>query len=194
MLMLEFSQLIPVSHRLFALFIRRQRGSKIKQIVNDRGLKINVANETLQRAHISSNDMNILQTFANTGEDAYTTLGRDLKKRIAYQVQWFKSLSESTKKTITIPGRSDNLPSMDNFLLSFNKLYLTSESFRGELLIDLMKALVAKFNGLANPRYGQRVLNFMLALSASGDRKAFQYVSANLWAKPARRSLFLFLP
>ena len=48
MLMLEFSQLIPVSHRLFALFIRRQRGSKIKQIVNDRGLKINVANETLQ--------------------------------------------------------------------------------------------------------------------------------------------------
>jgi len=48
MLMLEFSQLIPVSHLLFALFIRRQRGSKIKQIVNDRGLKINVANETLQ--------------------------------------------------------------------------------------------------------------------------------------------------
>jgi hypothetical protein len=52
---------------------------------------------------------------------------------------------------------------MDNFLLSFNKLYLTSVSFRGELLIDLMKALVAKFNGVANPCYGQRVLNFMLA-------------------------------
>jgi hypothetical protein len=47
-------------------------------------------------------------------------------------------------------------------------------------MVSLMSAFVAKLEGQRNPQYSQRVLNFMLALSASGDRKAFQFVSANL--------------
>jgi hypothetical protein len=65
--------------------------------------------------------------------------------------------------------------------MKFNRLYLTSEAFRGNFfLVGLMIAFVAKLEGKRNPQYSQRVLNFMLALSASSNRKAFQFVSANL--------------
>ncbi len=47
-------------------------------------------------------------------------------------------------------------------------------------MVGLMIAFVAKSIGKRNQHYSQRVLNFMLALSASGDRKAFLFVSANL--------------
>ncbi len=47
-------------------------------------------------------------------------------------------------------------------------------------MVGLMSAFVAKLKGEKNPHYSQRVLNFMLALFASRDRKAFQFVSANL--------------
>jgi hypothetical protein len=47
-------------------------------------------------------------------------------------------------------------------------------------MVRLMTAFVAKLEGERNPQYSQRVLNFMLVLSASGDRKAFQFVSDNL--------------
>jgi hypothetical protein len=47
-------------------------------------------------------------------------------------------------------------------------------------MVGLMTAFVAKSEGKRNPQHSQRVLNFMLALSASGIRKAFQFVSANL--------------
>jgi hypothetical protein len=54
-------------------------------------------------------------------------------------------------------------------------------------MVGLMTAFVAKLEGKRNPQYSQRVLNFMLALSArSGDRKAFQFVSANLCSVSVR--------
>lgn len=53
-------------------------------------------------------------------------------------------------------------------------------------MVGLMTAYTAKADGAMNPQYPQRVLNFMLALSASGDRKAFQYVSANLCSVSVR--------
>jgi hypothetical protein len=53
-------------------------------------------------------------------------------------------------------------------------------------MVGLMTAFVAKSGGERNPQYSQRVLNFMLVLSASGDRKAFQFVSANLCSVSVR--------
>jgi hypothetical protein len=89
-------------------------------------------------------------------------------------------MSPLTMNAISIEGQSDSMPSMDNFLCKFNRLYLTSEAFRGNLMVGLMTAFVAKLEGEKNPQYSQRVLHFMLALSASVNRKAFQFVSANL--------------
>jgi hypothetical protein len=53
-------------------------------------------------------------------------------------------------------------------------------------MVGLMSAFIAKSEGKRNPQYSQRVLNFMLALSASGNRKAFQFVSANLCSVSVR--------
>jgi hypothetical protein len=53
-------------------------------------------------------------------------------------------------------------------------------------MVGLMTAFVAKSEGERNPQYSQRVLNFMLALSASGNRQVFQFVSANLCSVSVR--------
>ena len=40
---------------------------------------------------------------------------------------------------------------------------------------------------MPNPQYGTDVLNFFLALSASGDKGAFEFVSGNLCGVSLRR-------
>ncbi len=114
-----------------------------------------------------------MKAFLHASDNMFSALGQDLKKRIAMQINFYESMSPTTMKAISIEGQSDLMPSMDNFLRKFNHLYLTSEAFRGNLMVGLMTAFVAKSEGKRNPQYSQRVLNFMLALSASGDRKAF---------------------
>ena len=44
----------------------------------------------------------------------------------------------------------------------------------------MMQAYVMKLYGVNNPIYGGKVLNFFLALAASGLMKAFEFVSGNL--------------
>jgi hypothetical protein len=121
-----------------------------------------------------------MKSVAHTSDNMFSALGLHLKKRIAMQVKFYESMSPTTMKAISIERQSDLLPSMDGFLCNFNHLYLTLEAFRDNLMVGLMSAFVAKLEGKRNPKYSQRVLNFMLVLSESGDRKAFQFVSANL--------------
>ena len=47
-------------------------------------------------------------------------------------------------------------------------------------MVTLTKGYVAKIEGVTNPSYGKKVLNFFLAMCASGDKKSFELVSANL--------------
>ena len=69
---------------------------------------------------------------------------------------------------------------VDTFLANFIKHYQKDETFRSSLVVCMMKGYVAKCEGSSNHPYGAKVLNFMLALAASGNQKGFEYVSANL--------------
>jgi hypothetical protein len=126
-----------------------------------------------------------MTAFQRASDNTFSTLGQDLKKRISMQVIFHEPMPQTTMKAISIEGQSDSMPSMDKFLCNFNHLYLISEAFRGNLMVGLMTAFVAKSEGERNPQYSQRV-HFMLALFASGDRKAFQFVSANLCSVSVR--------
>ncbi len=121
-----------------------------------------------------------MKAVVHASDNTFSALGQDLKKRIAMQVKFYESMLPTTMKAIFIEGQSDLMRGMDDFLCKFNHLYLTSEAFRGNSMVGLMTTFVAKSEGKRNPQYSQRVLNFMLVLSASGNRKAFQFVSANL--------------
>jgi hypothetical protein len=121
-----------------------------------------------------------MKAFVHASDNTFSALGQDLKKRIAMQVNFYESMSPTTMKAISVEAQSDSMPSMDYFLCKFNHLHQTSEAFRGNLMVGLMTVFVSMSEGKRNLQYSQRVLNFMLALSASGDRKAFQFVSANL--------------
>ncbi len=67
---------------------------------------------------------------------------------------------------------------VDTFLANLIKHYQKDETFRSSLVICMMKGYVATCEGSSNNPYGAKVLNFMLALAASGNQKGFGYVSA----------------
>ena len=94
-------------------------------------------------------------------------------------VRFYKSLrSSDTVETIVL--KSGFMPGVDSFLDKPAEHYKTNSKFRSSLVILLMKEYVAKVNRIKNPKYGTKVLNFMMALAASSDKKAFEYVSGNL--------------
>ena len=70
------------------------------------------------------------------------------------------------------------IPGVDSFLDNFIKHYTNNKEFRDSLVVHLMRGYVSKVEGVKNPKYGSKVLNFMLALAASGDKKAFEYLAA----------------
>ncbi len=83
-----------------------------------------------------------MKAFVHASDNTFIALGQDPRKRIGVQVYFYESISPMTMKTISIEGQSDSMPSMDNFLCTFNRLYLTSEAFRGNLMVGLMTALL----------------------------------------------------
>jgi hypothetical protein len=85
-----------------------------------------------------------MTAFQRASGNTFSTLGQDLKKRISMQVIFHELLPQTTMKAISIEGQSDLMPSMDKFLCNFNPLYLTSEAFRGNLMVGLMTTFVAK--------------------------------------------------
>jgi hypothetical protein len=91
---------------------------------------------------ISPGDLEFMKYFSHSSDNTFSALGLDLKKRIAMQVKFFESMSPMTIEAISIDRQSDSLPSMDDFLCNFNRLYLTSEAFRGNLMVGLMSALL----------------------------------------------------
>ena len=79
-----------------------------------------------------------------------------------------------------VSSPSGHVPVLNSFPDIFVKNYSNNEEFCGSFLISLCKAYVAKVYGVPNLQYGTGVMNFFLALSASGDKKAFDFVSGNL--------------
>ncbi len=68
----------------------------------------------------------------------------------------------------------------DTFLNNFIKHNSSNIKFKKTLAVNLMQAYVAKVEGVKNPKCASMVLNFLLALLASGNKKAFEYISGKL--------------
>ena len=82
------------------------------------------------------------------------------------------------KEVVSSP--SGHVPGVDSFLdISVNN-YTKYDEFFGSFLTNLFKAYVEKVDGVPNPRYGIDALIFFLALSESGNKKAFEFVSGNI--------------
>ena len=149
--------------------------TKIRQTVTVRGKKIQRACTILTRDKLSLDDYDDMKNFNKTAAADYNEAGKFLKIQIGSYISFYQSIR--TQATCKDGNQVENV---DTFLQNFTRHYEQNNTFRSSLVVCLMKAFVAKCDGAKNQPYEAKVLNFMLALSASGDRKAFEYVSANL--------------
>ncbi len=69
---------------------------------------------------------------------------------------------------------------MDAFSTSFLKYYQSNPEFKQSLIVNLLQANVAKAEGIQNPQFSAKVMNFFLAMTAQVNKKTFDFVSANL--------------
>lgn len=129
----------------------------------------------LKSAKLDLNDFDDMKRFNKASIDDFNDAGKDLKIQVGGYISFFKSATTNA----IVRDDEGGVENVDTFLTNFIKHYKQDESFRSSLLVCLMKAFVAKSEGSTNHPYGAKVLNFMLAL-ASGNRKGFDYVSANL--------------
>ena len=158
---------------------RTSIGRKLRQNVNRRGDKFVSAVEFTNKNEITPMEVKHMGDFTKTPDSTLSIEGIALKNRILLAVIFYKSLSSSAAASrVTTP--SGYIPGVDSFLDSFINHYMNNPEFKDSLVVNLTKAYVSKVDGVKNPKYGAKVLNFFLALYASGDKKAFEFVSGNL--------------
>ena len=114
---------------------------------------------------ITPNELQYAKQFIKASDATFSSAGKQLKLRVLHVVQ-FTAYVSNVKVAIT--SKEGFASGVDSFLANFNKLYNKNREFKDSLLVCLMKACVAKVDGVKNPQYGTKVLNFYLALSASG--------------------------
>ena len=82
------------------------------------------------------------------------------------------------KEVVSSP--SGYVPEVYSFIDRFINNYTNNKEFCGSLLTSIFKVYVSKVDGVLNPQYGTDVLKISLSLSASGDKKEFEFVSGKL--------------
>jgi len=141
-----------------------------------------------------------LATIVKISEKTLSRIGKDLrlqaKQWVSYYDHVLKNIPQvpdsgtqnASEAVATYKGDETELPSPNEFLRSFEKVYLDNKTrFDKSLLFGLLQAFVAKLSGHTNPKYSTKVINFYMTLEAM-DRKAFSMVSANLFG-PCLRTL-----
>ena len=158
---------------------RKEVGRKLRQVIKERGEKLLSAFEFLSKSEITPMELKRMHDFCKSQDRNLSVAGVALKNRVILSVAFYKSLSTSAEAT-QIANPSGYIPGVNSFLDNFIKHYLSNAEFRDSLVVHLMRGYVAKVEGVKNPKYGSKVLNFFMALAASGDKKGFEFVSGNL--------------
>jgi hypothetical protein len=114
-------------------------------------------------------DFDNMKNFNKSAAADFNDTGKALRIQIGNYISFYIT----SKMQISMQDDKGGVENLDTFLANFIKHYQKDETFRSTLVIYIMKGYVAKCEGSSNHPYGAKVLNFMLALAASGIQKGF---------------------
>ena len=110
--------------------------------------------------------------------DQFTAGGRHLRRRLTILTIFYGSMNLVIVK-LMCPDTSYK-PRVQKFLDDFAKHCVMDNGFRESLVVTLAHTYMSKCSGIANRLYSFKVLIVLMALSAGGNKFAFELVSANL--------------
>ena len=160
-------------------FTRLKKSKKIRQTVRYCGFKFLQIHQCLSKGELNPSDIEIMHNFKGSQNHTFNEVGLNLKTRVSSIVGFYKSFSYAPLKSV-VSSPSGNVPGVDSFLDIFFNNYTNNKEFCGSLLTGLCKSYVVNVDGVPNLKYRTDVLNFFLALSTSGNKKTFEFVSGNL--------------
>ncbi|KAL3788099.1 hypothetical protein HJC23_008161 [Cyclotella cryptica] len=165
-------------------FIIRSNNSqftKIKALIDRRGKSFCITSELITRVHLTSTDYSFMNSFTRTEGIWLSQHGRDLKRYVSSQMDYYKSVQNCPIKDDICGTNNGNVPCEDKFLRQFVSMYQTNaHGIQCSLVALLLKALVVKMSGKRNVKYDEKVRNFFIALAASGNKQAYEFISGNL--------------
>ena len=162
---------------------------RIKTTIMNRTDGITQVEEIIQKHDIAPSDFKSMKDFSNTNDTHLSPIGLHLKQTVKLQMQYYQNMEKSVMVKNRVTGSCGFIPGVDNFLKQFIKLYLSQDdTFKNSLLVCLMRSYVAKANGVNNPQYAAKVMNFFVAIAASGNKRSFEFVSGNLCAISLRHT------
>ncbi len=95
---------------------RNDSGSKARQLIKDRGVKLRSAVDILVRSDISSRDCKFMDGFLKTSNNSLTNKGIYLKRRIKHATEFNKSVFKLSLKASAVSKKPEGfLPGVDNF-------------------------------------------------------------------------------
>ena len=120
-------------------------------------------------------------SFIKTSDEWFSLRGRELKLHVKSQIEYYKSVQGCPAKEDVCKLSGGNVPSNDKFSAQFISIYHENDNdIKNNLVTPLLRALVTKMSGQKNARYDDKVRNFFIALAASGNKHAYEFVSGNL--------------
>ena len=167
-------------------FTRLNKSKKIRQTIRYRGFKFVKMHECLSKGELTPYYIESMHNFKGSHNHTLNEVGLHMKTRVSSIFDLYKSFSYAPVKEM-MSSPSGHVPGVDSFLDSLVNDYTNNEEFCGSLLTSIFKAYVVKVDGVPNLKYGTDVLNFFLALYASGNKKEFEFVSGNLCGVSLRR-------
>jgi hypothetical protein len=157
------------------------RTKKLAQTIRERSLTISRAIALTTRNVVTATDYKTAQDIANHSSRVhYSAHGHDLINTIRSQIKYYQSVQACPVKEI-LCEKEGNVLGQNAFIREFTKLTKNNTGdIQNSLPVLFLQTVMSKMKGQRNTKYDERVFNFFVAIVASGDKRAFNFMSGNL--------------
>ena len=147
--------------------------SKIKKVLNITLENYKLTLIIVESSEISESDKTFIVNLLKTRPHKLSTSVKVIMNCTSLHLCFYMEL-----KTTFLSEETDNgikvVPVYDNFLSEFCTFYSTSEKVCKIFVVDLLKVAVKKMSDTKNPEFLVSIMNFFMAIHATGDKKTLE--------------------
>jgi hypothetical protein len=158
---------------------RKKKWRDLKKIMEKAANKFASALDSLQQPVLCDLTVRSLMALQATAPRYLSDAGNVLRQKCDATLAFYNRSTKLKAESSGAIGGRDFLSSPTSFLNDFEDLYRSKPSFRSDLVVLLLEALVAKAKGDGNVKYAPKLLNFYLAAHLSCP-KTSEIMRANL--------------
>ena len=129
-----------------------------RNILNEISNQFQKVDNILSAPHNTDSDLDFILKFLRISDASLSESGKELKLRLWINHDCFLETKAKFSRRFKL------YPGTDNFFYQFIGIYIQKKTFRGSLIVFLLKAYIAKIKTAINTSVYLKVYNFFLPL------------------------------